>query len=79
MTARDFCYWLQGFFEIHSAGLEHISAKVDKGLIGDKVECIKRHLALVFLHEIDPSMGGEKHQKELNAVHNPQGGTVLRC
>ncbi len=53
---------------------------------------IKKHLALVFKHEIDPSMGDEEHQKVLNKIHNgkilpssydepqdPDGPTVYRC
>ena len=60
MTSRDFAYWLQGFFEIS-----------DPISIGEKeTEMIKKHLALVFKHEIDPSMGDEKHQNELNSIHN---------
>jgi hypothetical protein len=30
---------------------------------------VRRHLALVFKHEIDPSAGGAAHQAELNAIH----------
>lgn len=66
MTSRDFCYWLQGFFEIRDAGLP---PNVDGGLTTQKVEVIKRHLAIVFAHEIDPSAGDEKHQKMLNDLH----------
>jgi hypothetical protein len=84
VTSRDFCYWAQGFFEIADP----------KGLTAEQVECFKRHLALVFVHEIDPSMGDEKHQADLNAVHAPSkpakprppgggghfgGGPLLRC
>lgn len=58
MTSRDFCYWLQGHFEI---------ADTDK-LSEAQVKMIKRHLALVFKHEIDPSYGG--NQSELQAIHD---------
>lgn len=34
------------------------------------MDMIKKHLTLVFKHEIDPSMGDEKHQKKLNEIHN---------
>lgn len=44
MTSRDFCFWLQGFFEI-SGG--HI-------LTLDSMPLIKEHLNLVFKH--DPSI-----------------------
>jgi hypothetical protein len=45
MQSRDFCYWLQGFFEL-SDNPDRLSA--------EQVEMIKRHLALVFAHEIQP-------------------------
>lgn len=38
MTERDFCYWLQGFFEITER----------KKLTEKEVEQIKKHLTLVF-------------------------------
>ena len=54
-----------------------------------KIELIKKHLALVFKHEIDPSMGNAEHQMELNNIHNPKptfdpdsysnGNSILRC
>lgn len=61
MTSRDFCYWLQGFFEISKTS----------ELQSEQVDMIQRHLNLVFKHEIDPSMGGREHQKELDQIHNP--------
>lgn len=60
MTSRDFAYWLQGFFEISNAETINLG----------QTEMIKKHLNLVFKHEIDPSMGDEKHQQELNSIHN---------
>lgn len=63
MTSRDFCFWLQGFFE-----LRHASE--GSGLTTDQSKMIQNHLALVFKHEIDPSMGNEKHQNELNQIHS---------
>lgn len=60
MTSRDFAYWLQGFFEITGTN------KIDEG----QAEMIKRHLNLVFKHEIDPSMGDKEHQQKLNQIHN---------
>jgi uncharacterized protein YfkK (UPF0435 family) len=62
MTSRDFAYWLQGYFELTNP--IEINEK--------ETELIKRHLNLVFKHEIDPSMGDEKHQSELNKIHNQQ-------
>ncbi len=81
MTSRDFCFWLQGFLEIGAAADVHDPAKV--GLTPAQVESIQRHLALVFKHEIDPSMGPKKVQDELNKLHaaRPPGrdDLVLRC
>lgn len=72
MTSRDFCYWLQGFFE-----LREYDAMKGSGLNQDHVDMIKKHLSLVFKHEIDPSF---PNQDELNAIHNPTGtGAVYRC
>lgn len=34
-----------------------------------QTEAIRKHLALVFKHEIDPSMGPAGHQAELDAIH----------
>lgn len=72
MTARDFCFWLQGFFELANPEAE-LS-------IGQKHE-IKNHLALVFKHEIDPSMGNKKKQNELNEMHGSKlpDRVLLRC
>jgi hypothetical protein len=76
MTSRDFCYWLQGHFEISDA----------KALGERETEMVKRHLALVFKHEIDPSMPDKTG--ELQAIHDglpfpPKtsgpGSTLLRC
>lgn len=69
MTSRDFCYWLQGHFEIEDP--KEINEK--------QLNIIKKHLALVFKHEIDPSMGDEEHQVELNKIHNSDHNTVYRC
>lgn len=63
MTSRDFCYWLQGFFEISGAGN-------GTPLSPSQTNSIRKHLALVFEHEIDPSMGPDNHQAALNAIHS---------
>lgn len=65
MTSRDFCYWLQGFFELYGT---RPGLKPDE-LTPEQVQCIRQHLALVFVHEIDPSAGGPAEQAKLNAVH----------
>ena len=68
MTSRDFVYWLQGHLEI--AEPETLDKK--------QLDIVKKHLALVFKHEIDPSYGDSKHQEELNSIHN-SGDTIYRC
>lgn len=54
----------------------------------EQVEVIQKHLALVFKHEIDPSMGNQEHQGKLNEIHNTtfadsirdgDGKAVYRC
>lgn len=69
MTSRDFCYWLQGFFEVSEV----------KTMNEKQVAQVKNHLELAFKHEIDPSMGDEKHQKELNKVHHSGKDLPMRC
>ena len=64
MTSRDFAYWLQGYFELKDT-IDH-----RLGATPETMELIKKHLALVFKHEIDPSMGDENHQTTLNNIHN---------
>jgi hypothetical protein len=60
MQSRDFVFWLQGFFELNSCG--------SKVSISDaQAEMIRRHLSLVFIHEIDPSIDGGK--PEVAAIH----------
>lgn len=61
MTSRDFCYWLQGFFEISN----------QKEITQEQAEIIKNHLNMVFYHEIDPSFPKDQ-QNGLNQIHNPK-------
>jgi len=58
MTSRDFCFWLQGHFELTNP--QELSAR--------ETTLIKQHLALVFKHEIDPSMPDPTG--ELQAIHD---------
>lgn len=74
MKSRDFAFWLQGFFELSQPNVI---------LSVEQVAAIKRHLAMVFVHEIDPSAGGPEEQAKLNelhAIHAPSAtGTRPRC
>ena len=83
MNSRDFCFWLQGYFEI---SLDTEPGAAPEGLTPEQVMCIRKHLNLVFKHEIDPSMGPPAHQAELNATHaglpahmRPGADPTLRC
>lgn len=71
MNSRDFCFWLQGFFEISK----------EPSISPQQVEVIKNHLNLVFKHEIDPAMGDSKTQAQLNHLHGPinPGDFTVRC
>jgi hypothetical protein len=66
MQSRDFCYWLQGFFELVDANPR---AREGYALTAEQVANIKAHLALVFAHEIDPSHGTPKHREALSKIH----------
>ena len=57
-------------------------------LTPEQTTLIRQHLALVFKHEIDPSMGPPEHQDALNQTHTPApassastppSGVVFRC
>ena len=78
MTSRDFCYWLQGYFELHAP------ARIDE----KETKIIQQHLSLVFKHEIDPSidLGDPAKAAELQKIHDaikvapPAGNQPLyRC
>lgn len=73
MRSRDFCYWLQGFFELTEDALT-----IPKNLTPAQVETVKRHLAMVFKHEIDPTFGGGNHQLELGQIHDDGGMSNIR-
>lgn len=66
MTSRDFCYWLQGYFEIKEG---ENTVPSNRQLTHEQVCMIKSHLAMVFAHEIDPSHGDKKHQDILSQLH----------
>lgn len=77
MKSRDFVYWLQGFFElIDPDQLSQLEASDpmyrELKLSAKQTDMIRKHLALVFKHEIDPAMGDVKHQEELNKLHAPK-------
>jgi hypothetical protein len=66
MKSQEFCFWLQGFFEVRDA-----KGSVSQGLSAPQVETVKRHLALVFKHEIDPSYSADPAvQDALQKIHD---------
>ena len=79
MTSRDFCYWLQGYFELNPANTDQ-RIKIEEW----QIQIIKNHLAMVLKHEIDPSMGTLTHQQQLSDIHSglarlSGGGAATNC
>ncbi len=81
MKSRDFCFWLQGYFELQVDG-----DKLSHGISAAQVQIIQRHLNLVFTHDIDPSMPDPTGK--LQAIHDgapipkptpSQGDELVRC
>lgn len=72
MRTSEFCYWLQGFFELSG----------DEKLTDDQVKVIKNHLNLVFAHDLDPKQVKDKlqqiHDGE-SAFPPPTSESVYRC
>ncbi len=64
MTSRDFCYWLQGLFELGKPAT----------LDASQTDLVKRHLAMVFVHEIDPATekGSTAMKALLDGLHSGQ-------
>ncbi len=71
MNTIDFCYWLQGYFEVSG----------DERPTKEQVDTIKNHLNLVFRHEIDPLRESQTTTDvdTLNATHSPSNDIKLRC
>jgi hypothetical protein len=59
MTPRDFCYWLQGHFEVGDL------ANLPKAMSSAQVLMVKKHLELTFMAKVDKArfpdatVGGE--------------------
>lgn len=83
MQSRDFCYWLQGYFEI-AENIDPVSKGTrpkDVELTQNQVDVIRAHLNLVFKHEIDVSNLKDKTDKEkleYQAIHDgAKSGSVV--
>ena len=69
MNSIDFCFWLQGHFELNgTVEISQTQAKI-----------IQDHLHLVFKHEIDELRESETNTPNslLNFVHN--NDPLVRC
>jgi len=82
MSSRDFCYWLQGWFELN-ATIDHRA-----GASAETLDVIRNHLSLVFIHEIDPQHAQTVPANIAQPIHDhgkPQiggadaHGNVYRC
>ena len=77
MRSVEFCFWLQGFFELSES--EQLTPR--------QVEIIKNHLKLVFYHDIDPSYSNNPEVQEvMQAIHDGtpkppkrQGPLIVKC
>jgi hypothetical protein len=71
MNSIDFCFWLQGYFEI--SGNTVINA--------EQAGIIKDHLNLVFKHEIDPLREIQTIETPLvlNQAHGGKNDGLVRC
>lgn len=58
MKAHEFCYWLQGCFEL--GNISNLSEQ--------QVQVIKNHLNMVFLHDIDTKYPETKELTKLHSV-----------
>lgn len=59
MKATEFCYWLQGYFEMTDPVAQ---------LEPWQVDLVRKHLNMVFIHDIDPSYPVEQ-QDALEKAH----------
>lgn len=71
MIPQDFCYWLQGWFEISTAN------KIDLF----EINIIKSHLNLVFAHSIDtPDLDGKlQNMHDGTPLSNTNNKPPVRC
>ncbi len=70
MKTRDFCYWLQGYFEISK----------NKELNEEELKIIKNHLNLVFKHDIDTQYtDGDDSQEIHDGLDYDKDNVLYRC
>mgnify|MGYP003553117332 CR=1 FL=1 len=73
MTAQEFCYWLQGYFEL--------SDGTHKSLTVDQAEVIRRHLSLVFVNRTGGAPAGDpvKMVTGITSGANASAGYTVHC
>lgn len=78
MKAVEFCYWLQGFFELTDV---HTPKSKEKGLTATQTDMVRKHLAMVFKHEIDPSYEdtGDLDEIHSGTSHLTGSDPSIRC
>ena len=71
MNTIDFCFWLQGYFELSN----------DAGMSEAQIKTVREHLNLVFLHEIDQLRESQTTTipSVLNSTHSPDNDKLVRC
>ena len=75
MKATEFCYWLQGMFELAEP----------KTLNKEQTDTIRRHLAMAFMHDIDkqvpPAEAAKLDQAHTGKAHqfSDPSKVLLRC
>jgi hypothetical protein len=64
MDAYEFCYWLQGYFEL--------SGGTDQPMSADQVKAVANHLDLVFVHDIDMKANKQSNltAEQLQDIHD---------
>ena len=74
MTPEQFCYWLQGFYELSGEEVTMSAAQV---------AVVRSHLGLVFHHVLDKEHDGGDPKKaaQLNQLHSGshKGPVKYRC
>jgi hypothetical protein len=72
MTPIDFCYWMQGFFEIHDAMPQ---PQQQVGMTAAQVDIIRKHLALVFQNVTQ----GARYEPQICDDSAQRGADRLYC
>jgi len=69
MTAKEFCYWLQGSIELNGS----------KEFNKEQTKIIKRHLNMVFEHIAHLEEKDQPLISDMVIKHNPKPDELMRC